>query len=93
LRKNSNVSTGGDAIDMTDDVHASYLEIAARAAKAIGANICGVDMLISSPKKRASKMSYALIELNENPVLFFHAFPNQGKRRNVAKPILKLLGF
>lgn len=93
LRKNSNVSTGGDAIDMTDTIHPSYLELAIEAVKVIGAQICGLDMLISSPKKPVDKKCYAIIELNYNPVLFFHAFPNKGKKRNVAKPVLKLLGF
>lgn len=93
LRKNSNVSTGGDAIDVTDQIHKSYLDIATNAASAIGATICGVDMMISHRKKPADKKNHAIIELNYNPVLFFHAFPNKGKKRNVAKPLLKLLGF
>lgn len=93
LRDNSNVSTGGDAIDVTDDIHPSYLKIAASATKALGAKICGVDILLSSPKKTATKKNHSIIELNFNPVLYFHAFPNKGKKRNVAKPVLKLLGF
>lgn len=93
LRENSNVSTGGDAIDVTDKVHLSYHQIAAKAAKALGAAVCGVDIMISSPQKAATQTNHAIIELNYNPVLFFHAFPNQGKERNVARPLLKLLGF
>ena len=93
LRKNSNISTGGDAIDMTDTMHKSYFSIATRATEAIGAKICGVDMLISSFKVPATKKNQTIIELNDNPVLFPHAFPNKGKKRHVARPILKLLGF
>jgi len=93
LRKNSNVSTGGDAIDMTDDIHESYLKIAAKATKALNTKICGVDILISSPRQAATQNNHTILELNYNPVLFFHAFPNIGKKRNVAKPLLRLLGF
>ena len=93
LRKNSNVSTGGDAIDVTDDVHSSYFKIAVAATEALGAKICGVDIILSSLQKAATEKNYAIIELNFNPVLYFHAFPNKGKKRNVAKPVLKLLGF
>ncbi|WP_420422623.1 bifunctional glutamate--cysteine ligase GshA/glutathione synthetase GshB [Simkania sp.] len=93
LRENSNVSTGGDAIDVTDDIHPSYFKIATAATKALGAKICGLDLLLSSPKKAATQKNHSIIELNFNPVLYFHAFPNQGKKRNVAEPVLKLLGF
>ena len=36
LRENSNISTGGDSIDYTDDIHQSYKDIAVQAAKALG---------------------------------------------------------
>lgn len=93
LRENSNVSTGGDAIDVTDKIHNSYIKLAENATRSMNAKICGIDIMISKPSKRATDHNYAIIELNYNPVLFFHAFPNKGKKRNVARPILKLLGF
>ncbi|CCB88927.1 glutamate--cysteine ligase [Simkania negevensis] len=93
LRENSNVSTGGDAIDVTDDIHPSYFDIATAATKAIGAKICGLDILLSFPHQAATQKNHSIIELNFNPVLYFHAFPNEGKKRNVAEPVLKLLGF
>jgi len=89
LRKNSNVSTGGDPIEAEDQVHPSYQKIAIDAAKAAGAKICGVDIIIKEPK-RASK-DHAIIELNFNPTLAIHRFPYRGVIRHVEKTVLDLL--
>lgn len=91
LRHNSNVSTGGDAIDMTDFVHPGYKEIATEATHALNAKICGVDMMLSSPESPPNTKNYAIIELNYNPVLFIHSYPYKGKERDVAGPLLDLI--
>ncbi|MCB1071698.1 MAG: glutamate--cysteine ligase [Chlamydiia bacterium] len=93
LRHNSNVSTGGDALDMTDHIHLGYGKIAIEASEVLGAKICGVDMMIRHPKEAPNKKNHAIIELNYNPVLFIHAYPYKGKRRDVAGPLLDLLGY
>ncbi|MCP5506531.1 MAG: bifunctional glutamate--cysteine ligase GshA/glutathione synthetase GshB [Chlamydiales bacterium] len=93
LRENSNVSTGGDAIDCTDQVHKGYHRIAVQATQALGAHICGVDMILSRPDKQPTLENHSIIEMNYNPVLFIHAYPYQGKRRDVAGPLLDLLGY
>ncbi|MCB1107045.1 MAG: bifunctional glutamate--cysteine ligase GshA/glutathione synthetase GshB [Chlamydiia bacterium] len=93
LRYNSNVSTGGDAIDMTDYVHPGYKQIAIEAAKAIGANICGADILLTHPKDKPTPKNHTIIELNHNPVLFIHAYPYKGVKRDVATPLLHFLGY
>ena len=93
LRHNSNVSTGGDALDMTDSIHKGYQKIAAQATKALNAKICGVDMMIPYPDRASTKKNYTIIELNYNPVLFIHAYPYKGKRQDVAGPLLDFLGY
>ena len=93
LRSNSNVSTGGDAIDVTDQTHRGYFTIALKATATLKASICGVDMIIPYPQKAPTSKNYAIIEMNYNPVLFIHAYPFIGKRRPVAAPLLDLLGF
>lgn len=47
LRENSNISTGGDSIDYTDVMPERYKRLAVQAARAAGAVICGVDMMIA----------------------------------------------
>lgn len=95
LRKNSNVGTGGDSIDSTDVVHDSYKHIAEEAVRAVGAQISGVDMIIKSCAEPAAATddSYAILELNFNPAIHMHAYPYQGKSRDVSGIILDFLGF
>ncbi len=93
LRKNSNISTGGDSIDCTDQAHPEYLRLAERAAAAVDAKICGVDIIIPELSRPPDANNYAILELNFNPVLYIHEFPYQGQARGVGKRVLDLLGF
>lgn len=91
LRENSNISTGGDSIDYTDEIPQEFKDIAVNASKAIGANICGVDMMIDDYTNENSQ--YAIIELNFNPAIHIHSYPYIGKEREIAKEILALIDF
>ena len=91
LRENSNISTGGDSVDYTDEISQEFKDIAVKASKAIGANICGVDMIIDDYEDKNS--TYAIIELNFNPAIHIHSYPYIGKEREVAKEILEILDF
>ncbi|MHA5066807.1 bifunctional glutamate--cysteine ligase GshA/glutathione synthetase GshB [Cetobacterium somerae] len=93
LRENSNISTGGDSLDYTDDILDTYKEIAIKASKAVGARICGVDMMIEDIKNPNPKDNYAIIELNFNPAIHIHCYPYKGKNRNLGEKILKALGY
>lgn len=90
LRENSNISTGGDSIDVTDQVPEVFKQIASEAAQAVGAKICGVDMMIEDLEDEHS--SYAIIELNFNPAIHIHCYPYKGIERDVATKILELVG-
>lgn len=91
LRENSNISTGGDSIDYTDDIPKRFKDIAVKSSQAIGANICGVDMMIDDYTNENSE--YGIIELNFNPAIHIHSYPYIGTEREITKEILKLLGF
>ena len=93
LRENSNISTGGDSIDVTEDIGEPYKEIALKAAAAVGAKICGADIIIQDIQAKPNEANYSVIELNFNPALHIHNFPYQGKNRQVEKRVLDLLGF
>ena len=93
LRENSNLSTGGDSIDFTDDILDDYKIIAVESAKAVGAKICGADIIISDVKAKPDKNNHSIIELNFNPILHAHAYPSQGQNRHVEDNVLDLLGF
>ena len=93
LRRNSNISTGGDSLDQTDQAHPGYAELAVAAAAAVGARLCGVDMMVQDILGEPGADNYGIIELNFNPVLYFHDFPWQGRNREVEKHVLDLIGF
>ena len=89
LRENSNISTGGDSIDYTDSIPDKFKEIAVKSAKAAGARICGVDMMLEDYSNENSK--YGIIEINFNPAIHIHSYPFKGKERNIAGELLKVL--
>lgn len=93
LRKNSNISTGGDSLDVTDKVHPEFKSIAVSCAKAAGAVICGIDIISSEIESKPNPKTYGVLEINFNPVLYIHEFPYSGKPRFVGDKILDLLGF
>lgn len=87
LRTNSNCSTGGESIDMTDKVPDYFKTIAEKAAKAFNAKICGVDIIIEDFNKK----DYAIIEINDNPGYSINEWPYEGKGQKIGIAILKLL--
>ena len=93
LRANSNISTGGDSIDMTDEMHDSYTRLAVGITKAMGAAVCGVDLIIPNLKKpaEASLNSWGVIEANFNPMMMMHIFPYAGKSRRLTQNVIKML--
>jgi glutamate--cysteine ligase len=94
LRENSNISTGGDSIDYTDDIPQAYKDIAVKAARAVYAKICGIDMIINDiSNDKPTNRDYAVIEANFNPAIHIHTYPYKGKQREIAEKILDLLGF
>ncbi|MCK9617725.1 MAG: bifunctional glutamate--cysteine ligase GshA/glutathione synthetase GshB [Lentimicrobiaceae bacterium] len=93
LRENSNISTGGDSIDFTDDIPDSYKQIAVKAASALNVKITGLDMIILNPAKEATPDNYAVIELNFNPAIHIHCHPFKGKNRKLNEKLMDALGY
>ncbi|MCZ0716692.1 bifunctional glutamate--cysteine ligase GshA/glutathione synthetase GshB [Aerococcus kribbianus] len=91
LRDNSNISTGGDSIDMTELMHPSYKEIAQEMAKALGANISGLDLIIADYEEAATDKNYACIEANFNPMMMMHIYPAKGQGQPLNKRLLQSL--
>lgn len=89
LRGNANLSTGGSAEDCTDIICKENIDICERAAKAIGLDICGIDICASSIDKPIDETGGIILEINAAPGIRMHHYPTVGKSRNVAKYILK----
>lgn len=91
LRENSNISTGGDSIEVLADMHDSYKEIAVKMAAVLGVNITGLDLMIEDIHQPASADNYALIEANFNPMMMMHIYPAVGEGKRITKDLLSFL--
>ena len=88
LRNNANLSTGGTATDVTDHVHPELAANAVAAAKMVGLDICGIDLVSESVYKPLDKTSGCIVEVNAAPGLRMHLSPSFGKGRAVGEAII-----
>ncbi len=83
LRNNANLSTGGSATDVTDDVHPDVAARAVEAAQMIGLHICGVDLVCESVLHPIEEQGGGFVEVNAAPGLRMHLAPSYGKPRAI----------
>jgi glutamate--cysteine ligase len=88
LRRNSNLSTGGDSIDVTDEIPGYYKDVAIKAAQSAGLKIAGIDIIINDLEAAPSPDNYIVVELNAPAMLSMHNYPYIGKNRHVEKYII-----
>ncbi|MFN9175364.1 MAG: cyanophycin synthetase [Synechocystis sp.] len=91
LRATANLSTGGIAIDRTDDIHPENVWLMERVAKVIGLDIAGIDVVTSDISKPLRETDGVIVEVNAAPGFRMHVAPSQGLPRNVAAPVLEML--
>jgi cyanophycin synthetase len=91
LRNNANLSTGGTATDVTDDVHPEVAARAIAAAQVVGLHVCGVDVVAESVLRPLEEQSGGVVEVNAAPGLRMHLSPSYGKGRNVGEAIISHL--
>jgi cyanophycin synthetase len=91
LRATANLSTGGIAIDRTDEIHPDNVWLAERVSRIIGLDIAGIDVLTTDITKPLHEANGVIVEVNAAPGLRMHLSPSQGVGRNVAAPILQML--
>ncbi|MDR1275645.1 MAG: cyanophycin synthetase [Candidatus Accumulibacter sp.] len=88
LRNNANLSTGGTATDVTDDVHPEFAARAVDAARMVGLDIAGVDVVCNSVLRPLEEQGGGVVELNAAPGLRMHLFPSYGKGRAVGEAVV-----
>ncbi|MEY2804267.1 MAG: cyanophycin synthetase [Pseudomonadota bacterium] len=91
LRNNANLSTGGTATDVTDDVHPDVAARVVSAARMIGLDIAGVDVVCESVLKPLEEQSGGIVEVNAAPGLRMHLSPSFGKGRDVGEAIIDMM--
>ncbi|WP_404784268.1 cyanophycin synthetase [Altericista sp. CCNU0014] len=91
LRATANLSTGGIAIDRTDEIHPDTVWLAERVSRIIDLDVAGIDVITTDISKPLQEADGTIVEVNAAPGLRMHVSPSQGMGRNVAAPILHML--
>ena len=91
LRNNANLSTGGTATDVTDEVHPEVAARAVAAARMVGVDICGVDVVCESVQRPLEEQNGGVVELNAAPGLRMHISPSYGKGRDVGQAVIDIM--
>ncbi|MDR0776744.1 MAG: cyanophycin synthetase [Azonexus sp.] len=91
LRNNANLSTGGSATDVTDNVHPELAAAAVAAAQTVGLDIAGIDVVCDTMLKPLEDQGGGIVEVNAAPGLRMHLSPSFGKGRPVGEAIIGMM--
>jgi cyanophycin synthetase len=91
LKPTANLSTGGTATDVTDEVHPANIFLVERLSRVIGLDICGIDIMAPDLKTPIRDNGGVVLEVNAAPGFRMHLEPTSGQPRNVAKHVVDML--
>ena len=93
LLDNANLSTGGDAVDVTNVIHPGFKKIAINVTKDMGLRISGVDIMLTKGDitKNPKSCRYYIIEINAAPGLDHYVTTGIKQRKIVETMYLKVL--
>ncbi len=91
LKTTANISTGGTAIDRTDEAHPENIFLFERIAKIIGLDVAGIDIIAPNITEPLSVNGGGIIEVNAAPGFRMHLAPSDGIGRNVAEHVINML--
>ncbi len=86
LRNNANLSTGGTATDVTDDVHPELAAAAVAAAQTVGLDIAGIDVVCDTMHKPLEEQGGGIVEVNAAPACACTSIPRSARAAPSAKP-------
>lgn len=79
--------TGNHTVDCTDEVHPDIAQYAVMAARTIGLDIAGLDLVVQDIGQPLLPQGGAIVEVNAGPSLLMHLYPVHGKPRAVGEAI------
>jgi cyanophycin synthetase len=79
---------GNHALDVTDLVHPKMAAAASLAARIVGLDIAGVDLLAEDISRPPEEQDAAIVEINAGPGLLMHLKPAEGEARMVGRDIV-----
>ena len=86
VQRNGNLN-----IDVTDEVHPEVAAVATMAARVIGLDIAGIDIVTTDIRKPLRETRGAIIEVNAGPGLLMHVKPAVGQPRPVGQAVVNHL--
>jgi D-alanine-D-alanine ligase-like ATP-grasp enzyme len=87
-----NFSTGGSVKTFSrQSVHPSLIKTAEKAVNALNLTVAGVDMVVKDKRHPATKKNCLIIEVNSDPSLRLHEWPNSGKPQHITKKLLRYI--
>ncbi|MGH2381001.1 MAG: cyanophycin synthetase, partial [Candidatus Limnocylindria bacterium] len=91
LKRTGNMSTGGISIDRTEEAHPDNVELAELAARVVGLDIAGIDLVCPDVGVPVRETGGGIVEVNAAPGFRMHTNPTEGESQYVAKPVLDML--
>jgi len=91
LRGNANLSTGGTAEDVTDLLPEETRDICIRAARTIGLDVAGIDIICEDIARPLREQRGGIIEVNAAPGIRMHQYPSRGTPRDAGDAIVEAL--
>ncbi|MDQ9169363.1 cyanophycin synthetase [Oxalobacteraceae bacterium R-40] len=79
---------GNHASDVTDLVHPKVAAVASLAARVVGLDIAGIDLLAEDISRPLDEQGGAIVEVNAGPGLLMHLKPAEGQARMVGRDIV-----
>lgn len=93
LLDNRNLSTGGESVDVTSDIHPSYKTLCSNITRDMGLRYCGVDLMIDGDIRLpvGDKNNYVVIEINAAPGIDNYAKSGDSQKLIVAEMYRRIL--
>lgn len=91
LRGNANLSTGGTAEDVTDLLPEQTRELCVRAARTIGLDVAGIDIVCEDIARPLREQHGGIIEVNAAPGIRMHQYPSHGEPRDAGAAIVEAM--
>jgi len=88
LARAANLSAGGTSIDRTDEVHPDVAAMAVLAARVVGLDVAGIDVITTDIGRSLQDTAGVIIEINAGPGFRMHTRPTVGRGRNVGGAVL-----
>lgn len=91
LKENANLSTGGSAEDVTEQIHPQNVDACVQAARKIGLDVAGIDVVCHDIAVPLREQRGAIIEVNAAPGIRMHQHPSKGQPHDVGAAIVRSL--